>query len=93
MFRFEEEILTSQKTGDVNGSESAGTKVIIGSGTFNEVQAQLNNQPRRAPEATSVTTANQKPDSSTTKPRLTFSGADIRMLSVVCQLVRGYQCH
>ena len=73
-FRFEEEILTSQKVDDVNGDNSADSKVIIGSGTFDRVQTQLNSKPAREPEAAPVTTAAQKPDSLTTKPRLTFSG-------------------
>ena len=80
VFRFEEEILTSQKAGDDNGTNSVGTKVIIGSNTFNQVQAQLNSQPPRAPEVTAVTSATQKPDSSTAKPRLTFSGIGIHRL-------------
>lgn len=73
-FRFEEEILTSQKADDVNGGTSADSKTIIGSGTFDRVQTQLNSQPAREPEVAPVTTATQKPDSLTAKPRLTFSG-------------------
>jgi len=75
--RFEEEILTSQKIGDVHGNNSADSKVIIGSSTFDQVQAQLNNQLSHPPlEAAEVTTAAQKPENSTVKPRLTFSGVD-----------------
>lgn len=75
MNRFEEEILTSQKIGDVHGNNSADSKVIIGSSTFDQVQAQLNNQLSHPPlEAAEVTTAAQKPENSTVKPRLTFSG-------------------
>ena len=87
VFRFEEEILTSQTINDVNGSDSVGSKVIIGSGTFHHVQTQLNNQRPRALEAESVATATQKPDTSTTKPRLTFSGIDIILLTLVCNFI------
>lgn len=79
-FRFEEEILTSQKADDVNGGNSADSKTIIGSGTFDRVQTQLNSQPAREPEVAPVTTSTQKPDSSTTKPRLTFSGVFVLCL-------------
>lgn len=80
MFRFEEEILTSQRIGDVNGSNSAGTKAVIGSDTFSDVQAQLNSQSPRTPVEAAVTSATLKPDSSTTKPRLTFSGITVHRM-------------
>ena len=75
--RFEEEILTSQKIDDVRGNGLADSTVIIGSSTFDKVQAQLNSQLPRAPlQAVEVTTAAQKPDNSTVKQKLTFSGVD-----------------
>ena len=80
VFSFEEEILTSQMVNDVNGSNSSGTKVIIGSGTFNQVQAQLNSRPSPTPEAAAVTTASQKPDSLPAKPKLTFSGRHVKIV-------------
>jgi len=73
--RFEEEILTSQKIVDVHENNTDDSKVIIGSSTFDKVQAQLSNQPPRAPlQAATVTTASEKPNSSVTRQRLTFSG-------------------
>jgi len=93
VFRFEEEILTSQRIDDVNDSNSAGTKVVIGSGTFSHVEAQLNNQPPREPVTASATTNSQKPDSVTTKPRLTFSGVEsCILLCLHCDLATGAEC-
>lgn len=76
VFRFEEEILTSQQIGDMNGDNSAGARLIIGSGTFEHVKAQLVGQPSAETQAMEVTTSSHKPNSLTTKPRLTFSGFD-----------------
>ena len=75
--RFEEEILTSQNIDDFPGNNSADSKVIIGSNTFDHVQAQLNNQPPRASRAAAeVTTAAQTQENSAIKQKLTFSGID-----------------
>ena len=93
MFRFEEEILTSQRIGDVHGSNSAGTKAVIGSDTFSHVQAQLNGQPPRAPVAAAVISTTQKPDSSTTKTRLTFSGISVQLFIVHGILYVLRTCH
>jgi len=79
--RFEEEILTSQKIGDVHGNDSADSRVIVDSSSFDKVQEQLNSQPHHTPlQATEVTTASQKPDNSTLKQKLTFSGVLIILL-------------
>jgi len=84
--RFEEEILTSQKIGDdVPGNNSADSKVIIGSNTFDQVQAQLDSH-RASSQAAPVTTDTQKPDNATTKPRLAFSGVLIHTYVSVVSL-------
>jgi len=74
----------------VHDSSASGSKVVIGSGTFDHVQAQLNNQPsEQASVAAPVTTATQKPDSLTSKPRLTFSGCDV---CVILSVLQNYHC-
>jgi len=83
--RFEEEILTSQKIGDVPGNNSADSKVIIGSNTFDQVQAQLDSH-RATSQAAPVTTDTQKPDNATTKPRLAFSGVLIHTYVCVANM-------
>ena len=70
--RFEEEILTSQRIDEDYDNNSSGSKVIIGSSTFKQVQAQINNQPPCAPSQTRTDT--QKLDTVASKPKLTFSG-------------------
>ena len=81
--RFEEEILTSQKIDDVYGNNSAGSEVTNGSSAFDQIHVQRNNQPPHAPQqAAEVKTSNQKPENSTIKQRLTFSGVDYSSITV-----------